>query len=80
MTLSRRTQAQLVEQNMGNITEMKVVQKQYSELMIALIAKPKDTGMIKTLQLDVQQRVDGLWIKAERTNNDMIRMFSQLLK
>ena len=33
----------------------------------------------KQAGLELQQRIEGIWIKAERVNTEMIRAFSQLI-
>ena len=93
VSAARRSQESLVEQNMANIAEMKAVQRSFSEFAVmlptssskaaknaALNSSSGQANNTKLVIMDLQQRIEGVWIKSERVNNDMIRMFSQLIK
>ena len=69
------------------IQEMKQVQRQFLDISQSLCkaAKMQSSGAAnaqninKQATLEMQHRIEAIWIKAERVNTEMIRTFSQLI-
>ena len=67
---------------------MKQVQKQFTDFSQSVVFKPPTRGQAaansgkndsKQPIIDIQRRIENIWIKSERVNTEMIRTFSQLL-
>lgn len=83
VTKARKAQEPLVEQNMQIVTETKQVQQQFNDFAAGV--KPGKTSVAAGSQnnnavvKEIQQRIQGIWLKTERVNADMMRAFSLLL-
>lgn len=71
---------------MSIVSELKQLQRQFTGFSQNLELKPTKTGAHGSTSksadkndiIEIQKNMEGIWIKAERVNTEMIRTFSQL--